>query len=181
MEDNKKSVWELIAERADYSSLGAGDKELEELATLHIPRAHMVLNGVLNRYTNLANRWLRNAFWMYRHGHWDDNHIHNAAIYHEGTKWAVEAIRRLYGVTEDVIEALPKLSEVAELDEIPDDWAAIPEDRRDFPEEKSERQKWNEIGELLEAQNDFAPDPDEADAKHVLDQIRDILDIGGEQ
>ena len=34
---DKKSTWELIAERADYSSLGAGDKEMEELATLHIP------------------------------------------------------------------------------------------------------------------------------------------------
>ena len=56
MTNNDKSVWELIAERANYSSLGAGDKEMEELATLHIPRAHMVLNGALNRYTWLANR-----------------------------------------------------------------------------------------------------------------------------
>ena len=173
----EKSTWELIAERADYSSLGAGDKEMEELATLHIPRAHMVLNGALNRYTWLANRWLRNAFWLYRKGYWDDNHIHNAAIYHEGTKWAVEAVRRLYGVTEDVIEALPKLSEVAEFDDLPEDWSAIPEDRRDDPDEKSDRQKWDEIGELLERQNDYAADPDEADANRVLDQIRDILDI----
>ena len=172
----EKSEWERLAERAGMSNRWAVmPQDVKDLAEEHIPRAHKVLNAAMNYLTDLSNDYVWRGLWLYRKGHWDDNDLITAGRNHERHKWLVLAVRRLYGVTDDVVKLLG--GKVTEFTPMPDDLDAIPEDYKDHPDEKSDRQKWEEITEL-------AKTTDIDERRQLLaffEKLDELLGIGEDQ
>ena len=169
----EKSTWETIAEAAAKPTKWAwSPDDLQNLAEEHIPRTQRILNAVLNGYTQLANENLSWALWFYRNGNHDERDLAITKRNHECAVWKMECIRRLYGVTENVVAAWDVKVNIREFDKFPDDPKVIPPHRRDYPGETSDRQKWDKIRELVEE------DETGEDAKLTLDCIRELLAEG---